>query len=99
LIFKISGKVSPRESSHHASIAMRQMGGKSRGAGSGIAKNRGHTHKYRFAMEGKPCAAGNNLKCGEKMCRFGGSIPGGGLVILTLDGAEPGRERAEATPE
>jgi hypothetical protein len=67
------------------SIAMRQMGRKSRGADWEFAKNRNQTHKCRFAMEGRRFAAGNSLKCGEKMGRFGGRVSGGVWVIFTLD--------------
>jgi hypothetical protein len=36
-------------------------------------------------MERRPCAAGNSLKCGEKMGRSGDPVPGGVWVIFTLD--------------
>jgi hypothetical protein len=58
------------------------MGGKFRGADSGIVKDSSQTHKCRFAMEGRRCAAGNSLKSGEKMSDFGGWVRGGVWVIV-----------------
>jgi hypothetical protein len=36
-------------------------------------------------MEGKVFAAGNSLKCGEKMGRFGSAVLGERTVIFRLD--------------
>jgi hypothetical protein len=81
----------------HTSIAMRQMGRKSRFADSQIAKNRGHTHKSRLTMEGKAWAAGNSLKKRWENGPFWGPGSGRTMVIFHIEReTEPVRERAEA---
>jgi hypothetical protein len=80
----------PSNTTDHTPIVMREMGRKSRRADSELPKDHGQSHRCRFAMEGRACAAGNSLKSGEKTGRFSGSVLGVGTVIFAL-GAEMNR--------